>query len=427
MRYLFRVVSPEFFRWIAFPFAAVLLLTGASASACQQLWEPIVVPGSKLYPLVAAQDNQLEVLALHNHQLAPIPFQLDEVRSDGEFALSEGPHPLVSDHPNIFGLRDEVAMMFSDLGERVADTRLLPFKALEIEVTASPGAASRYAYIAAVDKPSHSSRQYVHYEPELQSVRTDDYGLTMKNELPDIFALERSGTNSETIAHGFEASASARLLKLFPIGFSERDVKSEIVAYKLGPIRLIRKLRHRVSLGLGIDSPSVTRTDFFYRDSIDEPLIIHLPWIPRILFGDIRVRVDMVLQSTSGLTLSWSGVDGSNFRVSDPALDMNVKAHPVANWLTLRDQDAALVGGFLPAPALDALTLQLYYRGPGGVLNSQADPRIGYLLTGWEGLSKGPHRVDFTLIQVSIKCAGPLWQEVSNPPTVKIRSVGPGG
>ena len=320
-------------------------------------------------------------------------------------------------------------MMVSDFGERIADTKLLPANSFEIELQDSLGGANRYAYIAAVAQPHLSAKTYVNYEPGLHTVRTESYRLTMKNELPDSFVVEQNNNESgEEIARGFEAEAQAPLFNLFSMRLTERDIRSEVLAYKTGPIRVIRKLRHRVNLGLGIHSPSVMRTDLFYRDSIDEPFVVDLPWIPALLFGNISARADTMLRVEPEGTLSWSDLGTASLRLDDGTLASNIQNHSKADWLMLSTRSGTLAGIFLPTPAMEDVPPQLYYRSGTSSRSDDVDarPRLGYLLSGWQRLPRGRHRFDFVLVHVPRDYpVATLRQELRVQPAVKIHSAGP--
>jgi hypothetical protein len=310
---------------------------------------------------------------------------------------------VTSDHPEILGPRDEIAMMLSDLGTRVSDLKRLPAKSLEVEVVDPLGGENRYAYIATAQSPNRSAQSYVKYDAVLHSVTTGTYSMTMSNELPDSFMLRTDATASgQEIARAFEIHAQALVLKLFRVRFTQSDIKSELLAYKLGPIRLVRKLRHHLHLSLGIGSPGITRKDLFYRDFIEEPITVDLPWVPSFLFGDIQVRFDIILRRLPAMTLSWPAMKGPPLEPGVDSLPSAVRDHPNTEWLMLTTERGTLAGGFIPTPALDSLTPELYYSSepPAAVIGADGQIRIGYLLTGWERLSKGPHLVDFALIHI---------------------------
>jgi len=362
--------------------------------------------------MVGQQEDHLEVLAYRKGRLDPIPFQVDEVLADGEFVLPNGPHPVLREPIGIFGANDEIVMMTSDLGDRVIDRGMLPPQTLEIEVSDPLSRSDSYVYIAATELPSRSPDQYVTYDSRLQVVTTSAYRLKMKNNLPDTFAFRQGDAGlKRDLVQGFETRADTRLLNFLPIHFDEHDIRSEMLAYKIGPIRVLRKVRHWLSLGLGLESPTVVRTDFFYRRFIDEPIEVSLPWMPGVLFGDVRVRVDMALPDTSGLTLSWSDMEASTL-------------NSMTDWLMLQTNSGALFGSFAPTPAIDTLTRELYYaKSPvvEGRRDTPSPPRIGYLLTNWQKLARGPQLFEFVLIRPADESNGPaLWQELRVSPTVRI-------
>jgi hypothetical protein len=416
-------------RWIASLLVVAFSSGIPPVYASQRSWQPLVLQASQLSFLIGWKSSSLEVMASHHGRLEPIPFQVDQVLADGEFKFTEPRSSKAGDPADKLGPHDEVVMMVSDFGERIADTKLLPANSFEIELRDSLGGANRYAYIAAVVQPHLSARTYVNYEPGLHTMKTDSYYLTMRNELPDSFVVEQSNNQpGKEIARGFEAEARAPLFNLFSVRFTQRDIRSEVLAYKTGPIRVIRKLRHRVDLGLGIHSPSVMRTDLFYRDSIDEPFVVDLPWIPALLFGNISARADTMLRVEPEETLSWSDLGTASLRLDDGTLASNIQSHSKADWLMLGTRSGTLVGIFLPTPAMEAVSPQLYYRGGTSSQSDDVDtrPRLGYLLSGWQRLPIGRHRFDFVLVQVPRDYpVATLRQELRVQPAVKIHSVGP--
>ena len=317
--------------------------------------------------------------------------------------------------------------MICDLGDRVVGRGMLPRQSLEIEVLDPLDGSNLYGYFAATRSPSRSRDKYVRYDAQRQTVTTNDYQFGMKNELPQSFALGQRGAGSGgDLVQGFEARGDARVLKLIPIHFSERDVRSEMFAYRIGPVRVIRKVRHWMSLGLGLDSPTAGRTEFFYRDSIYERAMVNLPSIPGLLFDGIRVRFDMGVEDISGLTLPWSGAPGLTLASGSDSWASRIGDHSMADWFMLGTPNGALFGGFLLSGPSGALAPQLYYKdGASGGIHSdwRSRPRIGYLLTGWQKLSRGPHPIDFVVIQAPAKFTGEsLSSELHVSPTFRIQS-----
>src|SRR5437879_10204043 len=159
--------------------------SSALAGSSGPNWRTIVLKGAAMPRLVGGPESHLEVLALHDGRLAPIPFQVDEILLDGRYALPDGPEPLPRDSPGILDRDDEVTMMLSDLGDRASSPpRELPPDALEIETVDPASRAHRYAYIAAVASPRLSPVSYVSYDPAHSSIEGGSYRMTFRGDFP---------------------------------------------------------------------------------------------------------------------------------------------------------------------------------------------------------------------------------------------------
>ena len=163
---------------------AAMVCGAPSAIASPRLWQPLLLRGIQLNPLLNTRVDRLEVLAVHSGKLEPIPFQVDEVLPSGMFVLPQGPLPTTGHWVQTLGQWDELAIMMFDLGERVTPAARLPDGALEIAVTDSLGGPDRYAYIAASKHPRRSAVHYVDYDPKLEQIETDHYRLAFKHQLP---------------------------------------------------------------------------------------------------------------------------------------------------------------------------------------------------------------------------------------------------
>ncbi|HKM99570.1 MAG TPA: hypothetical protein VJX23_03570 [Candidatus Binataceae bacterium] len=384
----------------------MLALAVAPAEASPRDWQPLVLKGAQIPGLVGARIDRLEVLAFHDGRLEPIPFQADEIAIDGSYALPGGPQPTVDDSPGIIDNEDEIAMMISDLGERAAAASGLPRGAFEIEVSDPLGGQDRYAYIAAVDSPHLSAVSYVAFDPAVDSIETSHYRVGLTNGLPSDFAMQdRMNERRPNLIDRFKVRLSTMVLHLFHFSFSEDDIHSRVLAWKAGPIRVIRRLSHSVNLVLGLHSPVFERNDFFYRDYLENPFKMHLSWAPRIFFGDIRVRLDLDFNDLSDYELLWSQMAMPPVRIGDAKMEQAISHAPPASisWIAVRGHGHTTIQTLAPTPDLALLDRQLYFnddwktpdppeRTPG------EHPGIGYVITGWEKLESGTHEFDSLLI-----------------------------
>ena len=411
--------------------ASVLIawMSATHALASPRVWQPVILKGAALSELMHARVDRLEVLAVHHGKLEPIPFQIDAVLPSGDFVLPEGPQGLSIDRPAELGSRDEMVMMMFDLGERAPAG--LPEGALEVMVADPLGGPIRYAYVAAVDNPARSPVHYVDYDPELKRIETRDYQLGFKQEYPDEVALHnRNGEPSPSLIDRFELFGRVKVLRMLRLTLTQDDVDSRMLAYHAGPVRVIRRIGHRIRIVLGFHSPEVSTVEFFYRDVAQAPFTMKFPF--RRLFSEIRGRIDMDFINLRGFSLLASGLDqpleiGSEstaLRLVDP------QRAPSAIWLALRGEGRLLVQTFAPSPELAMIKRQLFYRpqaAPPGPApeHGVSHIAIGIETSGWERLSGGSHQFDPLIISVP-DSYGPqtVIAELNVPPVATVRPAG---
>jgi hypothetical protein len=382
--------------------AVLFLLNSARlASGCEgAATKPVTLRGDQLGSLVGEFGARLKVFAYRSSNFVLVPFQVDQKLPNGDYALTGGPDATAANDRAVLGPDDEIVVMRDDFGDRVADRRALPINSVEI---AAPGVNGSicYAYVAAVNWRGRTLKRYVNYDANHEEVTTSSYSLQLRNELPAEFSFlgTKSGGTEQTVTK-FEADADASLFNHFSIHFGDSNIQSELLAYRIGPIRIIRKVRLRVSLGFGIHSPAIIREDFFYGNSINELIMLEFPRIPGFLFPNIKLRASMLFPTTSGLSLSWSSAQGESYKLTDPSLDFAIRVHPEASWLMLSSANGSYCAGFLPTPSAKALSIVLFSSGSHSSPSGNSGMRIGYLVTGWRNLSKGPAHFEFIVHRI---------------------------
>jgi hypothetical protein len=410
---------------------AELLAVATPALATPRTWQPLIMKGAQVSQLSKHPISQLEVFAVHGATFEPIPFQVDQMNPDGSYALPDGPEPKASTHPGVLDSRDEIAMMIADLGERASPNASMPPGALEIEMADPLGGRARYAYIATDQHPRLSTTRYVDYDASKNSIETDHYRFGFTHNLPTDYAPQ-----SRLYEHGldlidrFKIRVSTTVLEFFHFNVNEEDVDNRLIAWKMGPVRVIRRLTHSVRVVLGIRSPEVTSHDYFYRDCVENPFKIHFPWVPRVLFGDIKVRMDLDFTHLDGYRISWSGMNGPQLAIGDPKLQQMFKTDPPrVEWIALRGGGRVIIQTIAPTSDLQLLDRRLYFNDDPGAPDPPENvrgehPGIGYSMTGWENLSSGTHELVSMLIGAREDYdADMLLKEYRTPPKVIVRPV----
>ena len=422
-------------RAIASAAITLLMLCGTATAAmnagamCERGWQPIILNGSQLPALLGKAESHFEVLADHGGELAPIPFQVNERLPDGRFAMAYGIDPLEDDSPGILDKNDQVLMMFSDMGERLGDLHRRAPGTLEIAVYDPLSRVRRYAYIAAVTAPRRSPVRYITYRRARDLIETDSYTMGFRNDFPSELAFgDREANGRTSLISGAGVKASATVLMWFKFHLTRKDIHNHLRAWTIGPISLIRRQRHSVNLVLGIKSPAVESDEFFYRDYGDDPFIAHVPWVPRAFFGDVEVRTWLDFIGIGGFEFSWNGITGGPLRIGDRTAEAAVQAAPPpTDWTDLAGDGHMLLQTFRPTPELKTINPQLYYRASPACTDASDDSRarwkLGYLMTGWENLSAGTHRLDTLLMMLPQRCrAAQILNQLATPLVVRVRA-----
>jgi hypothetical protein len=402
-----------------------------AALASPRIWEPLVLRGEQFPTLSGAAIDRLEILAIHGRKAEPVPFQVDEISKDGRYVLPDGPEANPTEGDGRLKDKDEILMMLSDLGEKGDDNPALPRDTLEIKVSDPMGGPDRYAYMAASDSPRLSDRRYVRYDAEKDVVETERYRIGLTNGLPTNFATQdRMDEHGPNLIDRLKVRLSTLVLHLFRFSFSEGDIRTRLLAWKVGPVRVIRRLSHSVNLVLGLGSPAFERHDLFYRDFLDNPFRMDLAFAPRLFFGDIRVRIDLDFNGLRGYELLWSGMTMPPIKLGDPGAEQEItrQASIPVSWMAIRGRGNLVVQTLYPTPDLALLSRRLYFNDssrpdpPEGTPGEH--PGIGYVITGWEKLGSGVHRFDSLLITTAADySADVLLEEMRTRPVVTVEPV----
>ncbi|MGH7948914.1 MAG: hypothetical protein ACREQF_06800, partial [Candidatus Binataceae bacterium] len=336
--------------------------------------------------------------------------------------------------PGVIDADDELTMMISDLGERApAGDAAMPPGAIEIEVVDPLGGPNRFAYVAAVEHPQRSTRTYVDYDPNRNVIETDGYRVGFTNQMPTDFALqERKRENRPNMIDRFKIRISAKIFSYFQFRMNEDRLVHRLTAWRSGPIRVIRRIDHAMRLVLGIRSPEVVSYNFFYRDFIQNPFEVRFPWIPRVIFGDIKVRIALDFTGLDGFSVVWSDMNRDPFKISESKGTKILgadSASPPVRWIAFRGRGRTVIQTLAPSPVVDQIQRRLYFRNdpsyrdpPERVVGE--NPAIGYVMTGWEELPSGTHYIDSLLIDAPEDYSPDLLlRELANPPVIESRTV----
>ncbi|MGO9263918.1 MAG: hypothetical protein ACLQBA_03360 [Candidatus Binataceae bacterium] len=375
------------------------LAVSASASPTRD-WEPVVINGAQLSPLLAVPVNTFAVLAERDGKLNPIPFQIDPATMGTASAAVPRCSP-TDENGAPLRAADELVMLLADFGDAANGVTPLPAGALEIAIKDPLGGPDRYAYVVAAKNPRRSPLSYVQFDPSTERVETDFYRFGLSNGWPSDFTYQNQRfAHRPSLIDRLNVSLSSRVFGIFPYAMTEHDLRISRPEVRCGPVRVMLRYHYAVTLIAGIHSPSIAVPIAFYRQYITSPVAVHFPWLPRLFFGDTRIRINVDYGAPGDARLFWDGARAGLALKEEPLAGRQSAAMdpgPSVDWVALRQDGHLLAQAFPTSRDLDLIQHNLTYRGSAdgaGAAHRTTTVKIGYAISRLEKLSAGRHVFD---------------------------------
>lgn len=289
----------------------------------------VVVHGKILKKNLGRDIGQLGLFAFLAGKLAPIPFQIDELNSEGDWVLTQVPPELKNtklkperdnDDGNLDN-NDELVFMARDAGDRIK-REYSPPGALavdEIMLRDPVDGGKAWVYLGSFSgKPPLSDRDYVEYVLPGGRIKTQIYEMDFPAALP-IAPGYLSIHGSPNIVDRMKIREEVKLLGI-KFSLTENSFVSELSLYKDGPIRVIRRTRNALKF-IGIfRTPSAAVENIFYENISLVPIRIKIPFSVKTvkkLIGYIKARAGADYQNLHGWRIKteidpnrWFNIDG---------------------------------------------------------------------------------------------------------------------
>jgi hypothetical protein len=263
---------------------------GYRAKNIERTVDPVISKGKEMPGLKGLFLEGFRLFAFHDNRWEPIPFQIDEIDEDGLYVLPLGKRPNEDKGkgqlPERLDDNDELVFMAMDFGDKAPKGKW-PVKeghGVEIEVRDPITGGKGWTYLFwSKNPPPRSDRDYVRFDPREDRVYAECYTLgysTAKDLVYTTFltvAPKGGGTGTELLDRINIRFSATILLKSITFSRNEDDFVSEVIAYKDGPVRVMRRVANSIRLVLGIQSPKIIAYSVYYRDAIETPNILHLP------------------------------------------------------------------------------------------------------------------------------------------------------
>ncbi len=310
-----------------FVLLAVFLLPivmSRNASAFSRPEDHVVAKGKVFNEIKNVSIDKIRVYALKKGKLKPIPFQIDKLDVEGKFIFSiaeerEKAEDRIEAYEDakdeedvpgeklaelkrramwvedmkLFDAEDELVFMAWDLG-RKASINMFPknSKIEELAVTNPIDSSTAYAYVALFNSnpPPLSPVKYVNYDPKNDIVDADYYMVKFDKEHPHMFTENRLKDANGTLGENFVDRMKMRFkidIKWFvTMNFDEENTSGKLIAYKFGPVRVIRRMLFWLELMYIQVIPSATVDFVFFPNGIIAPGEINMPVNPKTFFND---------------------------------------------------------------------------------------------------------------------------------------------
>src|SRR5262249_42131447 len=180
---------------------------------------------------------------------------------------------------------DQLVFMACDAGERAPKGTPPSTVGREIRIDDPLDHHVGWAYLMVADPPPRTDRRYVEYDAAHDGVVAARYRIGMVGALPAEFRIGLDGPLGANLIDGLRLRADApRPAGLAHWSISERDGRHALVAWTAGPVRVVRRSRHAVDIGLGIRLTAGLAHTFFYAEHVYAPGAMKLPFSPSVFF-----------------------------------------------------------------------------------------------------------------------------------------------
>lgn len=375
-------------------------IAGAGELIAANGWEPIILRAGALPELAG---SAVGALRAYSWQARPEGgswraelIQIDEVDAEGRYLLPDGPH---AQHPDgrLDG-RDELVVLSRAMGARAPREATAPCNGQWVQVGIGRGTGQPQGYLTLArcaagtpTAPGDLSR----YEVSSRTVETEDYTIRFndKQVMEPVFLAYREGqggTGQNMLRELFVEGQAKMLGGMFQLKRGLAHMISEEMAWKDGPLRVIRRTSPRIhTYGNHYTNPGT-----FTLESIHQPGLLSFELqmsssMPMSrLVSDLLLTVAWDFRRFEGMTLNFSSplpsvkVDGREDEAEKKAESRD------ARWIFAAGPQGSFAGTLTYKVGLP-LEKHLYIVDEKASTPERSGVRVGYTLSGLQRIDKG--------------------------------------
>jgi hypothetical protein len=268
--------------------------------------DPVLIQAEAFPALAGGALDNYRVFAAPDGALQPIRFQIDEMTEEGDFVFPYGKQSNKKQSNGVLDPRDVVLFMAKDSGDRVSET-LWPGRAakgVEIELIDPVDQTRSWAYLFFFEEdppPPCPLPDYLQYDFDTERLETKywraKYAVTKKgkhtNYYDEFVILPAGGGNGENFIDRLKVRAT---IKLFfgqvTIKKDEKNLDSRALnAWIHGPIRVVRRLEHKVKGPLGMNLVRILSDVQYYQTMFTTPIHLYFPFKIERVVSSMHLRI----------------------------------------------------------------------------------------------------------------------------------------
>ena len=264
--------------------------------------DPVIMDGKLASEIIGSPLEGLRLYAFRNGKFEPIRFQIDEMTGEnGDWILYGGPVPNWDLSNGKFDTWDKLLFMAEDTGDKAPKEAWIPgySRGSEIEVidplTGQKGWCYLF-YFASNCPPRSNLPDYVKYDYNTETTQGSSYYyqyIITKDGLHSTYYKVMSLKGKNGIGKNFvdrlKVRPTLKIIGALPIRFNEENLKSNVIAYKTGPVRAIRRVEQYVQIAWMKSLRAVVDV-MYYADVVTVPMIVTIPIRPSALGSSLVVR-----------------------------------------------------------------------------------------------------------------------------------------
>lgn len=282
-----------------FSIASFAYAQPAQKRTIKRTTDPIIISGGKLKQFDGAKIDNIRVYAELDGKLAPIPYQIDERKPDGDLAFPLGPKPSFDEDNGAFDKNDELVFMTKDIGGKVTEGDFPEGfkKKVEVAVTDPLTKKKGWAYVFSfTEPPPRSDVDYVSCLKGCEQIRALHYENAFAKDAKigfDMLKITKAGKGSgKNMIDRLKIRAKTGT-KIIPITITknENDFVSALIAYIDGPVRVIRRTRNQMFIFWKIPTPASVIDNVYYYNYFLWPTVVDVPFDVSKLLKECEFKV----------------------------------------------------------------------------------------------------------------------------------------